>query len=444
MKKIILWTVFLSFSPVLLFAEESAQQTEFLPLWSVAPFILMLAAIAFIPLLCGHWWENNNNKLLVSLVLGIPTGIFIYFHNPSELLHTMIEYVQFLLLLTALFIVSGGIVFRSSLRPLPIINTLILFIGSMLASFMGTTGASMVLIRPMIKLNESRVKKHFIVIFFVFLIGNIGGCLTPLGDPPLFMGYLRGVPFGWTFQLWKEWITAVMILLVIYFLWDTLMYKKETVSQSSSSAGGSKFSSAGNINFLWLAGIVLSVAFLTEPIYGIPVREIVMVLMIVLSLITTSKTLREENKFTYNPIIEVAYLFLGIFLTMIPSLILLETRGQELGVTKPWQFFWMTGGLSSFLDNTPTYLVFFELAKGLKMTEDIVASTGISAHLLAAISLGAVFMGANTYIGNAPNFMIKVIAEESRIKMPSFLGYMLWSISILIPLFILITFIFFI
>ena len=431
-------------SPVVLFAAEDAHHGESLPIWSIIPFVLMLGAIAFIPLVKEHWWENNNNKLLIALILGIPTGIYVAVINWHELYHTMIvEYIPFILLLYALFVVSGGIVFRSNLQPKPLVNTAIIALGSLLASFMGTTGASMVLIRPMIKLNESRKNKSFMIIFFIFLVSNIGGCLTPLGDPPLFMGYLKGVPFAWTFNLFYQWMIAVAIILVIYYIWDTIQFKKESIPPPSIAKPGEKaFATAGNINFLWLAGIVLSVAFLPKPIYGIPAREVVLLLMVFLSLKTTPKVLREENKFTYNPIIEVAYLFFGLFLTMIPALILLKTRGGELGVTEPWQFFWMTGTLSSFLDNTPTYLVFFELARSLGGTGDMVA--GVSHTLLVCISLGAVFMGAMTYIGNAPNFMVKVIAEESKIKMPSFLGYMVWSILILIPVFLLFHFFYFI
>ncbi len=430
-----------------------------LPYWSVIPFIAILLSIAILPIashVTAHWWENNNNKLIVAIALGcVSFGILVANHWGHAIYHTLVfEYVPFIILLGALFYISGGIVLKGDIEATPLNNTLFLLLGAFLASFIGTTGASMLLIRPILKTNSER--KHIVhtVIFFIFLVSNIGGSLTPLGDPPLFLGYLQGVPFTWTFSLFPEMIFSVVVLLSIYFIWDTIQHKKETKKDvKKDHTKIEPISISGQVNFVWLLGIVLSVAFINENYipaikqnpYLAFIREALMILLIILSKITSSPKLREFNKFTLNPIIEVAYLFIGIFLTMIPALILLEANGKELGVTKPWQFFWAAGAFSSVLDNAPTYLTFLSLAKGLT------GATGVAQilanpeweKLLKAISVGAVFMGANTYIGNAPNFMVKSVAEENKVKMPSFGGYILYSGGILIPLFILITFIFF-
>jgi Na+/H+ antiporter NhaD/arsenite permease-like protein len=287
-----------------------------------------------------------------------------------------------------------------------------------------------------------------VVIFFIFSVSNIGGCLTPLGDPPLFLGYLNGVPFTWTFRLFPEWLLTNGILLILFYIFDTLKFKKEPIIEAPHIK--QPLSAVGLINILWLLGVVFAVAFIQIPFphcETLGYREIALLMLVGISLITTQKGLREENKFTYNPVIEVGFLFLGIFLTMIPALVYLETHGPALvekGLTKPWMFFWFSGSLSSFLDNAPTYLTFFTLAKGMKMAGDTVAATGVTVALLKAISLGSVFMGANTYIGNGPNFMVKAIADETGTKMPSFVGYMKWSGLILIPVFIFITFVVFI
>lgn len=442
-KVFILTAIMLLFFMGGVFASDASNSAngESLPLFTVIPFVLMLLSIAVIPLVNERWWENNWNKLKISLVLGIPVGIFVFFHNYHELLETMEEYIAFIIYVGALFIVSGGIVLRGDVKVSPKVNLLFIAIGGLLASFIGTPGASMLLIRPVLRINAGRKYVMHTVIFFIFIVSNIGGCLTPLGDPPLFLGYLNGVPFSWTFNLWKDWLFMVVLLLIIYYLVESFLFKKENIKETPKDAGkDNPLQIAGLTNFLWLFGIILSVAFL--PVF--PYRELVMIAMVVLSLTITKKELRIENKFTFHPINEVAFLFFGIFLTMIPALVILKVRGGELGITEPWHFFWITGMLSSFLDNAPTYLTFFNLAQGIHATGDLVANTGIPFDILEAISLGAVFMGANTYIGNGPNFMVKAIADEDGIKMPSFLGYMLWSFGILIPLFIIVTFITFI
>ena len=409
--------------------------------WSwITPFVLMLAAIALLPICTPHWWEKNLNKFLVSLLLGVPVLIYFGFffpHGAAHLAHTAAEYLSFIIMLTALYVISGGIYAEGDIRATPAVNTALLLIGSVLASFMGTTGAAMVLIRPLLNINAERKNVVHTVVFFIFLAGNIGGCLTPLGDPPLFMGYLFGVPFTWTFQLWQEWLLTVAVVSGIYFALDSCMHSRESEEALLQDRLIYKpIRLHGTVNVLLLAGVVLSLMLFTA---AWP-RNLALIALAVVSLLTTKKSFREMNKFTYAPIIEVAVLFFGIFLTMVPAIYLLRMHGAELGVTEPWQFFWAAGMLSAFLDNTPTYVVFFNLAQSLNAGSEI---AGMPARLLTAISLGAVFFGAMTYIGNAPNFMVKAIAEERKIKMPSFFGYMLYSSVVLIPVFVLMTFIWF-
>lgn len=399
-----------------------------LPVWSIVPFAGLLLSIAIIPLFAGHWWEKNFGK--VALVLAIPVAAFFLLKDSEQLLETGHEYISFIILLGSLFIVSGGIVIQGSMGGKPLTNTIILLFGSVLANFIGTTGASMVLIRPMIKANKHRKSLSHVVIFFIFLVSNVGGSLTPLGDPPLFLGYLKGVPFFWTLGLWPQWLMAILIIAAIFFIFDTLIYKK---NQDTDGEDQGKLKILGGVNILFLAGIVGSV-FLDSPL-----REIGMFTMGVLSYMVTPKDIRALNEFTFGPIKEVAILFAGIFATMIPALLILEAKGSALGIKLPWHFFWTTGVLSSFLDNAPTYLTFLSTAQGLKLSPEIVK---VPAIFLKAISLGAVFMGANSYIGNGPNFMVKAIAEEQGVKMPSFFGYMAYSGAVLIPVFIVITFIF--
>ena len=322
------------------------------------------------------------------------------------------------------------------LQATPRVNTAFLALGALFASFVGTTGASMLLIRPLLRTNSERRHVVHTVVFFIFLVSNIGGCLTPLGDPPLFLGYLQGVPFAWTFRLAAEWLFTSGLLLVIYFIWDTRAYARETVADLREDRLAVKpLRLAGGENLLLLLGIVVAAAFLDAPW-----REAAMVALALASLKRTPRDLRRANHFSFDPILEVAAVFAGIFLTMIPALDLLRARGAALGVREPWQFFWASGVLSSFLDNAPTYLTFLALAQGQGMAAEVV---GVPHRILAAISLGAVFMGANTYIGNGPNFMVRSIAESRGVKMPSFGGYMLYSGAVLLPVFALVTLVFF-
>ncbi|RMG60197.1 MAG: sodium:proton antiporter [Deltaproteobacteria bacterium] len=401
-------------------------------LW-VLPFAGLLLSIAIFPLVNPHFWERHYGK--VAAAFGAPVAIYFLFKDYHAVLHTAGEYVSFIILLGALFIISGGILIRGTLKGSPLTNSIFILIGSVIANLLGTTGASMLLIRPVIRMNRWRKSFAHVVIFFIFIVSNIGGSLTPIGDPPLFLGFLKGVPFFWTLKhLIHLWAFEVGVVVAVFVVIDTIKYRKDLAKYGYELEGEKiPLKIEGSYNFLLLAA-VLGAVFIKPPY-----REIIMVIASLISIKVTPKSLREENEFTYFPIEEVAKLFAGIFAAMIPALLILKARGGELGVTEPWQFFWATGSLSSFLDNAPTYLTFLSLAQGLGATPEVV---GVPAKILMAISAGAVFMGANTYIGNAPNFMVKSIAEENGVKMPSFFGYMLYSLLILEPTFVLVTFLF--
>ncbi|MBI5905342.1 MAG: sodium:proton antiporter [Deltaproteobacteria bacterium] len=412
-----------------------------LPVWSVLPFACLLLAIALFPLVAAGFWARHYGK--VCLALGLPVALFFLVRAPRELLHAVTEYVSFLVLLGSLFTVSGGILLRGTLRATPGINCAALGAGALMANVLGTTGASMLLIRPLLRANAHRRRAAHVVVFFIFIVANVGGALTAIGDPPLFLGYLRGVPFLWPLRaLWPLWLSACGLVIGIFYIVDRRARALEAVEAGATGelreepAGGERVpvSVDGKINILLLAAVIGAVFLPT------PWREIGMAAAAAVSVWKTPAKIREENEFTYHPIAEVAILFAGIFATMIPALLILQARGGELGVTSPAQFFWASGALSSFLDNAPTYLTFFSLAQGLG-GERLVA--GVSPPVLRAISAGSVFMGANTYIGNAPNFMVKAIAEEAGVRMPSFLGYMAWSCTVLLPVFALITLVFF-
>ncbi len=405
------------------------------PLYSVLPFVAMLLAIAFLPLALPHWWEPNRNKLVVSAGLGLPVLLLYLAREPRALLHTAGDYVSFIVLLTGLYVIAGGILLRGDLEATPTVNSAFLGGGALLASLIGTTGASMLVIRALLQTNRERARVTHTVVFFIFLVSNIGGMLTPLGDPPLFLGYLAGVPFTWTLRLWPQWLTMTLVLLATYFVWDTIQHRRESpTALRRDHTRIEPLRIHGGVNGLWLVGVVAAVALLHAPL-----REVAILALTVLSLWRTPREIRRANQFTAYPMAEVAVLFLGIFLTMIPALELLHLRGAELGVREPWQFFWATGGLSSFLDNAPTYLTFLALAQGLGLPGEVV---GVPHSILAAISLGSVAMGANSYIGNAPNFMVKAIAEAAGVRMPSFLGYTVYSSAVLLPVFGLVTLLF--
>jgi Na+/H+ antiporter NhaD/arsenite permease-like protein len=407
-----------------------------LPLYTVLPFVAMLLAIALFPLGLPHWWESNRSKLAVAAMLGAPVLVLYLARQPGALVHMATDYVSFIILLTGLYVIAGGVRLTGDLEATPLVNAAFLATGTLLASLVGTTGASMLLIRPLLQTNRERARVTHTVVFFIFLVSNIGGMLTPLGDPPLFLGYLQGVPFAWTLRLWGPWLTMTAALLLLYYLWDSREHAHETkAALRRDRTRIEPLRIRGALNGVWLAGVVAAVAFLNAP-----VREIAILVLAGISLWRTPTAIRRANHFTAGPMVEVAVLFLGIFLTMIPALELLHLRGGELGVRQPWQFFWATGVLSSFLDNAPTYLTFLALAQSLGLPAEVV---GMPHVILAAISVGAVAMGANTYIGNAPNFMVKAIAESAGVRMPSFFGYMAYSGAVLLPLFAIVTILFF-
>ncbi len=424
------------------------------PIWSIIPFILMLGSIAVLPLVAEHFWESNRNKLIISLILGIPTSVWMLIVGLThELEHAIIfDYIPFIILLGSLFVITGGIFVDGNIQATPRNNSIILSIGAVLASFMGTTGAAMLLIRPLIKTNTERKHKVHTILFFIAIVANCGGLLTPLGDPPLFMMYLRGAPFEWFATLFKEWIFINTLLILIYYIYDSKMYKKESDEIKNLDI---KFQEPikirGLFNFIWLAGIVLSIAFLNENSvdfiksgeYSSFIREAVILTMAICSMVFTKKELRISNKFSWAPILEVAYLFLGIFTTMVPCLIYLESHAKDLGIISPVTFYYATGILSSFLDNTPTAVTFYSLALGLvnqdpSMIANVNTVAGIPEMIMQAICVSSVYFGAMTYIGNGPNFMVKAIADYQGIPMPHFLGYIYkFSLIVLFPLFIL-------
>jgi len=402
------------------------------PLW-VVPFAALLLSIAVLPLFAGHFWHRHYP--LVCLLLALPVIAYFTYVDPHRLSETALDYVSFILLLGSLYVVTSGVAVEGGMTASPLGNTVYLGVGALIANAIGTTGASMLLIRPLIRANKHRHRISHVFIFFIFVVSNIGGSLTPLGDPPLFLGYLQGVPFTWTFRLLPHWLTTVGIVLAVFFAFDTWAARGESHADEAAEVTSSgRLRLDGKRNLLYLAGVVACI-FVDRPL-----RELGMLAMALISYQTTPEHVHDRNEFTLGPIREVAILFAGIFATMIPALVVLEQNGARLGVNEPWEFFWATGLLSSFLDNAPTYLTFLSAARGLGLPSEVV---GVPHDILKAISCGAVFMGANSYIGNGPNFMVKAIVEENGIPMPSFFGYMAYSVSILVPTFVVVTFIFF-
>lgn len=454
---------------------SAAELGNSLPLWSCIPFAGMLLSIAIIPLIRPEWWEKKKPWVVLfwSLLFLIPFAVAYGLGTASErFLESIIgDYLTFIVLLFGLFCVTGNISLEGDIKGTPLTNTILLLLSALLSSWIGTTGASMLMIRPIIRANKYRPHKTQIAVFFIFLVSNIGGCLTPIGDPPLLMGFMRGVPFFWSLSLLPVMLMNFGILLIAFFIIDTIFYNKDKklgMSYNIAKEDKKPIRLRGAHNIIYLVMIVVAVilsgilptmpAFqnaegeviglhiLGEVSLTVPaIIEIVIILIAAaLSLITTKKEVRETNHFSWDAIQEVAVLFVGIFVTMIPALLILKAKGGELGLTGPWQMFWATGALSSFLDNTPTYLVFMTTAGSLGASTGVSTIVGtISQQMLMAISCGAVFMGANTYIGNAPNLMVKSIAEENGMKMPSFFGYMGWSLSCLIPVFIIDMLVFF-
>ncbi len=430
-------------------------EEHLIPAWMLAPFVAMLLCIAVLPLTkAEEWWEHNLHKLYVSLILGVPVGIWLCMNGMShELEHQMIyDYVPFILLLMALFVTTGGIRIKGDLVAKPTTNTAILAIGWLLASFMGTTGAAMLLIRLLIQTISERKYKAHTILFFIAIVANCGGLLTPLGDPPLFLLFQKGADFTWFFSLTPQWAVTGALLLGVYYLMDSYYYKREPLENlQADNTQTTAISFGGLINIFWLLCVIASTMFINgkyipamadheAPFYLKLLREWVFILIIVGSMVTTKKQTRIENNYSWTPILEVACVFVGIFATMTPALMFLQQN--PLPVSAPWEFVYCTGVLSAFLDNAPTAMVFHATASTLPIEGTAVA--GISEILLKAISMGAVFFGALTYIGNGPNFMVKSIAEQSGIKMPSFFGYMVkFSLIICLPIYIIVQLIFF-
>jgi Na+/H+ antiporter NhaD/arsenite permease-like protein len=417
------------------------------------PFLITLLAIAVLPLAAPHFWEDNKNKLLIALGLSVPVLVyFIARHEPGKIGETLIfDYLPFIILLGSLYTIAGGIHLAGDIEATPQVNTLYLGIGAVLASLMGTTGAAMLLIRPVIQTNQERHFKSHTVLFFIAIVANCGGLLTPLGDPPLFMMYLRGAPFSWFLRLAPQWLFVNGLLLLLYFITDSYYHSKEPIkSLLRDRAEVRPIRIHGTLNFVWLLGVIGAVAFLNKQyvpaVDGHPLlrflREAVILLLAVISWLSTKRIVRHYNRFTWACFHEVAYLFLGIFITMVPCLIYLQSNGETLGVRLPSQFYYAVGALSSFLDNTPAAVTFHSLAVGLGLRSGTLVAS-IPEALLKAISLSSVFFGSMTYIGNGPNFMVRAIAEDHRIRMPHFFSYMVkFSILVLLPLFVLVQLLF--
>ncbi len=432
----------------------------------VLPFVLLLLSIAVIPFISSHWWERNYPRICFGLGAIAVIYYFFILKNGVRMIHSATEYFSFIALIGSLFVVSGGIHIKIRGRSTPLANTVLMAIGAVIANLLGTTGASMVLIRPYLRMNKYRVSGYHVV-FFIFIVSNIGGMLTPIGDPPLFLGYLKGVPFMWVMmRIWPIWVIATGLVLLVFFVIDRHNYRKlpDTMEHEIEETG-QKIQITGLSNLGFLAIILIAVFFPR------PIREIVMLCTAVASCLTTHCDIHDNNEFTFAPVKEVAILFAGIFATMTPAMDWLEINAARLGVTQPGQFYWGSGALSSFLDNAPTYLNFLSAACGLHGLDaaqpahiqallnlpshdnaGVLATirTGVQAltpdswKYVLAISAGSVMFGANTYIGNGPNFMVKSIAEQTRVKMPSFFGYMIkFSIPVLIPIFFIIWYLFF-
>ncbi|UCG50852.1 MAG: sodium:proton antiporter [Candidatus Latescibacterota bacterium] len=452
-------------------AHETTHETEslgaLLPIWSVIPFVGILLSIAFFPLFAPKWWHHHFPKVSAfwATLLALPLIVKYRGEAIHEILHVyIIEYIPFIILLWALFTVAGGIHVKGTLSGSPTLNLILLVIGTVIASWMGTTGASMILIRPVLRANAWRRHKIHVIIFFIFLVSNIGGALTPLGDPPLFLGFLLGVPFFWTMKILPHMLFVAVPLLILFFLIDSFYYRREEKPETTERVA---VRVEGAHNLIFLAGVVGAVLFsgMWRPgdvnILGVHeglqhiVRDLILIVMGFASLATTKKQIRDDNEFTWFPIKEVAILFAGIFMCIVPAISILQAgeHGQLAFIMTtletPAHYYWITGSLSSFLDNAPSYLTFFNslLGKfftGLPHHEGVHGLLTEQATYLKAISAGSVFFGAMTYIGNAPNFMVKSISEEAGVRMPSFFGYPFkYGIPILLPLFLLVTLVFF-
>ena len=421
--------------------------------YMVIPFIAILLMIATGPLFYHHFWERHYAKIAIALAAVTAVYYLVVLDDYHSLCHSVTEYLSFIALLGSLFVASGGILIRVDRKSTPLVNVVFLLFGAVISNIIGTTGASMLLIRPFIKMNKNRIKAYHII-FFIFIVSNIGGALTPIGDPPLFLGFLRGVPFFWVIEnVWYIWIPAIILILLAFYIVDSFNKGVDTTENYSG-----KFEVKGVRSFGYLAIIIISVFIdpgvmsWVPSLYPLPfgIREIIMFLVIYLAYKRADAEILKANEFDFEPIKEVAYLFIGIFITMIPALQLIANEAHVLsGELNEGIFYWATGALSGFLDNAPTYLNFLSAAMGkysldINFKKDVVEFVLQDDVYLRAISVAAVFFGAMTYIGNGPNFMVKSICERAGIEMPSFFNYVLkYSIPILIPIFIIIWLIFF-
>lgn len=436
-----------------------------LSFWAAVPFVCVLLLIALMPAFAPHWWESNRNRGAMMALIAVPFAVW-FLHafgdgGKFQLMHAGVEYFSFITLLLSLYLLGGGIYLRGSLAGTPLANTAMLATGAVLANLVGTTGASMILIRPLLRANQRRVARSHIVVFFIFIVSNCAGLLTPLGDPPLYLGFLKGVPFEWTLSLWKPWLIVNGTLLLLFNLLDQSVINKEeaasaTVHTLDEVMQHEPLRLEGKNNVLLLCLVVLLVVArgqhwgFGEAGWPTGLQEGLLLLLSGIGYLTTSPQVRTENRFTFGPMVEVAILFAGIFGTMSAPLLLLNAHAKELALDLPWQFFWASGLLSSILDNAPTYLAMAATAAGQagiaadgRFIGDWLA-TGDAAHLyLTAIACGSVFMGALTYIGNAPNLMVRAVAEENGVKMPSFFTYLRYAILILVPVFIVVTLVLF-
>lgn len=411
---------------------------------SVLPFIFLLLAIAVMPFAAPKFWHDNYH--FVSIGLGFITAVYYLIITKGwDLVHSVEEYIMFISLLTALYIISGGILIDIKGMATPLRNTVLLAIGAVISNVIGTTGASMLLIRPYIKTNKIRIT-NFHVVFFIFIVSNVGGALTPIGDPPLFLGFLKGIPFFWvTDKVLYKWALALILLLVIFYIIDSINFKRAPADiEEKEIKAKEKIIISGKYNFIFLAIVIASV-FISSPIF---LREGIMLLAAFISYKITNKEIHKRNHFDFHPIKEVAWLFIGIFVTMTPALELLRVHSSGLGINSPTQYFWFTGLLSGFLDNAPTYLTFLTAAMGIygmdvNNVQNVLLFLAEHENHVVAISISAVFFGAMTYIGNGPNFMVKSIAQHQDVETPSFFGYMYkFSIPVLIPIYILIWWLF--
>ncbi|MFM8886581.1 MAG: sodium:proton antiporter [Chthoniobacterales bacterium] len=411
--------------------------------WMILPFMVMLLSIAFMPFIHLHWWEKNYPKVAVGLGAVAVTYYLVFLGQPGRVAEVAHEYLSFIALIGSLFVVAGGVHISVRGEATPLRNTIFLGIGAVIANLIGTTGASMLMIRPWIRMNKYRITA-FHVVFFIFIVSNVGGALTPIGDPPLFLGYLKGVPFFWTAEyLWMPWLVVVGLLLIVFFVTDTFNFRRAPEVVREAETAEEKFRVDGKRNLFFIV-LILAGVFLP-----VPWREIVMIGAALASWYATPRRIHEMNHFNLHPVKEVAWLFFGIFGTMIPALDYLQLHSNALGVETPLQFYAFTGILSAVLDNAPTYLTFLAAAlgqKGLSLGDpaDVAAFAYSHTPILVAISLGAVFFGAATYIGNGPNFMVKAIAQHAKVETPSFFGYVLrFSIPVLLPILILVGWLFF-